>query len=100
MSTDELFPPDVGAKLSPRLLWLREHNLETVQLRQPDDMAESPETGEDIPVWVCRRKLPDGFMTTPITKWSRNSIGSGDTENEAICAFCEASGITHWSGIP
>ena len=87
---DELFPLAEVMKDSPRIIWLREHNLETVQLRNPDNSE----------IWVCRRKLPDGFIETPETKWSPNSIGKGATEHESICAFCEASGVTHWSGTP
>lgn len=95
MSTDELFPIEAVLKDSPRIIWLREHNLETVQLREPDGLSESPETGEDIPVWVCRVKEPEDGDS-----WRKHEIAGGDTENDAICAFCEVSGITHWSGTP
>jgi hypothetical protein len=96
MTPDELFPPEAIASLSPKLPWLRLHNLETVQLRGPDDLAESPETGDDVPQWVCRVIKPDMENCA----WNEREIAGGDTEDEAICAFCEASGTTHWSATP
>lgn len=91
--TADLFP-DLPEVLSPRLVFLAKHGLETERIRSgdPDDLTESPETGDDIPVWVCRTKAPrlNGLFCA-------NEIGGGDTEVEAIVDFCINSGVPYWT---
>lgn len=45
MSTDELFPADAMEALSPRLQWMREHNVNT---KYRSDLE-----GDDTPKWEC-----------------------------------------------
>ncbi len=80
--------------LSPKLAWLFFHELETEHLTNGGE--ECPKSGDEIPHWVCRLKVPrrweDGI-------WSPREIGSGDTEEEACADLAVRRGINLWNEI-
>lgn len=84
----ELFT--LAESLSPRLKWQREHDL---VIEETHCAGESPETGEEIPAWVCRVRVP----RMPSGLYCPNEIGGGDTAEEAIVDFCQNSGVKHYS---
>lgn len=94
--TDELFPPESVASLSPRIQWLIAHNLVTEKM--PDDIAgmESPETGDEIPRWVCRVKKEN----PECAHYSPREIGGGDTEDEACADLAINRNIKLWNETP
>jgi hypothetical protein len=86
----ELFK--VETVLSPRLAWLKRHGLETEHI--PEGGRECPETGDEIPNWVCRVILPAERMGC---HYRPNEIGGGDTEEEACADFAVNAGIRLWN---
>jgi hypothetical protein len=89
----ELFPVEQVTQLSPKLAWLKRHGLETERIPEGGPGCECPETGEDIPAWVCRvKKLHPNFST-----YSPRQIGGGDTEDEACADFAINAGIKLWN---
>lgn len=91
---NELFPVEVS--LSPKLKWLDKNGLETQHYPEAHGIDED-EFGNDVFEWVCRKKLPEGFHITERTTWSPNSIGGGETEEDAICDYCQNSGTPHYN---
>jgi hypothetical protein len=74
---------DVPIELSPRLKWLAKHGLVTERVNA---------SGIGGSTWVCRTSKPNlGGLWTP------NSIGGGETEDEAIAEFAKAAGIKIWN---
>ena len=91
--SDELLPPTAGAMDSPKLRWLKQHGLVTLQPEHGG--TECPETGEEIPIWVCRTPEPSfGWC------WRPCDIGGGDTEQEACAHVAIQRGIKLWNEIP
>jgi hypothetical protein len=78
---------DLPESLSPKLRWLRKHNLDTHYDIELSEGGESPETGEDVRPWVCYVIAIDGVMTH----------GTGWTEEEAILDYCSKTGTPHYS---
>lgn len=89
----ELFPAESIASESPRLRWMRRHNLETERIPEGGPGVESPETGDDIPAFVCRIKKQNPNFST----YCDREIGGGDTEEEAIIDFAIHAGIPLWN---
>jgi hypothetical protein len=90
---NELFPIESVTQDSPRLAWLKRHNLETECIPEGGPGVESPETGEDIPAWICRvRKQHPNFST-----YCDREIGGGNTEDDAIADFARNAGIPLWN---
>lgn len=81
--------PDLPESLSPKLAWLKKHNLQTFYDAEAE--GESPETGEQIWPWICW-KLVDG---DPVDV--REPYGTGQTEEDAILNYCEKTGTPHYS---
>jgi hypothetical protein len=73
MPDGQLF--EFPVSLSPRLAWMNLHAVEVFR---------GPPGG---PAWFCRRVGMD----------PTNTIGGGETDNDAIFDFCEKTGIKHWS---
>lgn len=88
--TDTPLFPDLPEVLSPKLAWIRANDVETEQLEFGGQ--ECPETGDDIPRWVCRKISPKG-----IDLWRECEIGGGDTEDEAMLDYCTNANVKHWS---
>lgn len=87
----ELFPVEQTTMLSPRLAWLKRHALETERI--PGGGCESPETGDYIPLWVCRVvKLHPNFSC-----YREKEIGGGETEDLACADFAINAGIRLWN---
>lgn len=93
MSADELFTPAEVEKPSPRLQWLKQHDLVTAHFPDIQPGDESPETGDDLYPWICRINKNDG------SHWSPKQIGGGNNEADAIMDFCNNSGIAHWTQL-
>ena len=92
MTTDtELFPTASVASDSPLLAWLKRHGLETAQPTFGGN--ECPETGEDIPLWVCRVAKPDHDRQT----YYENEIAGGDTREEACDNLSAVRGLPLWN---
>jgi hypothetical protein len=75
MPDGELF--EFPVTLSPRLAWMRLHGVDVIRSAAPQPGA----------VWFCRRAGMD----------PTNTVGAGDTDNDAIYDWCEKTGIKHWS---
>lgn len=86
----ELFPPEVVAVPSPRLAWIKKHALVLDQPRRGG--SECPETGDDIPIWVCRKRVPLSG-----NHWSKFEIGGGNTEDEACADFAKNARVLLWN---
>jgi hypothetical protein len=87
--SEELLPFQESLEsLSPKILWIQKHNL---IVEATNAKGESPESGEDIPAWVCR--IDKGPGETYLTK----EIGGGETPEEAMLDFCQNSGIMHYT---
>ena len=89
----ELFPVETITVYSPRLKWMRDHRLVTEKLADTPG-TESPETGDEIPCWVCRRRLPSGAHYRP------RDIGGGDTEELACIDWAKNAGVKPWNQNP
>lgn len=92
----ELFPIESVTCDSPRLAWMKRHNLETERIPEGGPGCESPETGDDIPAWVCRVKKQNPNFST----YCDREIGGGDTEDEAIQQWALNAGIRLWFENP
>ena len=90
---NELFPVESVMVDSPRLRWMKRHNLETEHIPEGGPGVECPETGEDVPAWVCRVKKPHPNFST----YCPREIGGGDTELDAIADFAKNAGIPLWN---
>lgn len=73
---DSLFPPSDMAMDSPRLAWLKQHDLITTQQGYP--FTEHPLS------WMCSNRA----MTI---------CGYGATEADAILDYCARHKIKHWT---
>jgi len=91
MNADELFSALEVASESPKLKWLRAQNAETEHF--PEGGFESPETGDYVPKWVCRKKKESG-------SFGPREIGCGETEQEAIADFAINAGVRLWFETP
>lgn len=85
-----MFPPESLASLSPKLRWLAEHGLETEKFALAG--LECDLTGEVIPNWVCRKKLPADRQ-----HWYSIEIAPGDTEEEACAAYAQKNRKKLWN---
>lgn len=87
MSTNQATPVrelfEVPQHLSPRLAWIKRHRVVVERV--------NAETSGGFK-WICRTEHPPlaGF-------WPPNSIGGGETEDEAIADFAIAAGIRLWN---
>ncbi len=91
MNPDELFPAEAVTMLSPRLAWMKRHGLETEHL--PNGGTECPETGSEIPHWICRVvKLNPNF-----SHYKQREIGMGDTEDDACADYAKNAGVRLWN---
>lgn len=88
--SDELFP--VEASLSPRLAWLKEHNLTTKHDPELASCPESPETGDTCYPWLCVKEDEHGFALA--------RIGVGMTEEDACVDYARKNDLKHWSWTP
>lgn len=82
---DELFPSEAIASESPRLRWMKAHDVHTLDSRiQPEPWS----------AWV-------GELTAAIAVGGDNpEIGGyavGETEDDAICALAKARGWRLWN---
>ena len=80
--SDELFPPEAVTKLSPRLEWIRRHDLRTLKSDgiQPEDEPWSCWQGEIHPeVFFGER------------------YATGQTEDEAITRWAKRAGVKLWN---
>jgi len=73
--------------LSPKLLWLKKHGLETAF-----DQGWASEGSIDP--WSCYK--PDNATPRDWHVFLGDS-GFGDTEDAAICAYCAKHGLTHYT---
>jgi hypothetical protein len=73
----DLFP--VEASLSPRLRWFSRHGTRT----NKDQLPRGYIGPRDKP-WVC-------------SNLSQTVCAFGDTEHDAILAYCALTGIKHWN---
>ena len=86
----ELFPAEVVQVISPRLAWLKKHAL---VLEKPTHGGQGcAETGEDIPRWVCRKRVPLSG-----NHWRPFEIGGGETEDEACADFAKNARVLLWN---
>lgn len=92
--TDELFPPSTVAVDSPRLRWMKELGVLTIQ--QPKELVGEtcPETGDIIPAWVAGRYAQDDF---DIYHAPLDVAGHGDTEDEALADWARRNGVRMWN---
>jgi hypothetical protein len=87
---DELFAPDTGAAESPRLAWMRRHNVTTWQTPNYAGDVESPETGDTIQRWnASRHGHTAGMIQAPVT--------TGATEEEALTELAQRLGLKLWN---
>jgi hypothetical protein len=91
----DLFPLEVIAALSPRLKWMALYNLETEHLTDSPG-TESPETGDEIPCWVCRVKKLNPMHST----YKPREIGRGDNEDDACLDWSKNAGVAPWNQNP
>jgi len=86
---DELFPPSAVASLSPRLRWLRKHDVHTHYTPDFDQvtLAECPETGRDCYPWIAW--LPD--------KEKPGEFGCGYTYEDALVDLAKRHGLALWN---
>lgn len=79
--TLELFDPEFGKQDSPRLAWLKKHNLNTYK---------SPGIDEEDEPWSCwTGQLEDAIK--------HNSYVTGETEDEAITNWAIENGVKLWN---
>ena len=82
---DELFPAEAVASESPRLRWLKAHDVHTFDAKNHNDP----------------RSLSVGELTAAIAAGGDNpeagGYAVGDTEDDAICALAKARGWRLWN---
>jgi len=84
---NELFPSDVGAMLSPRLVWRKKHGVQT---------AHSADCGdEDFLPWFCW--LDSDCARPGEMPGFRAPCGYGRTEDEAMRDLAVTRGIPLWN---
>jgi len=86
---NELFPVAAVTQDSPRLKWLKAHQVQTHHHANIEPGEESPETGETLYPWVaCVGPLRLNEL--------RADYAFGDTEDEACVALAKAKGWRTW----
>lgn len=82
----------VEESLSPRLRWIRLHDVVTAHTEGIEPGDECPETGEDIFPWAA------ASASAMLTEANfRKIVGFGDTEDEALGDYCRKHGLLHWT---
>jgi hypothetical protein len=89
---NELFPADTVTQLSPRLLWMKKHQ---VRVHCAEFMKEDPEE-EPYCVWLPANDAfpevaPDSVPNDP------TKCGYGKTEEEALVALAKLENIPLWN---
>jgi hypothetical protein len=79
MST-ELF--EIPESISPKLAFIRKHEIELLQPAAEWVGKVIAETGEIMPAWFCRGK---------------GVTGGGDTGDDALIDWCNKTGTQHWT---
>ncbi len=97
----DLLPPDTGSALSPRLAWLRAHDVSTYFTKEfadhGDGPTESPETGEELYPWAAWVGELSAAIEGKNLDDNQPGYYTGPTEHEAIVALALARGWPLWN---
>lgn len=85
----ELFPAEQVSKDSPRLAWIKSHNVQTIHNSDVQLGEECPESGETLYPWCAS-----------IGRFNGANGHFGNSEDEAITALAIAKGIRLWNETP
>lgn len=86
--TDELFPHSTVAVESPRLRWMKKHNVSIIHNHDVSPGDEDEFSGETI-FPFCATNSPD--------KWLQSRAGYGNTEVEALADWARRNGVRLWN---
>ena len=92
---DELFPLAEILQESPRLRWLKKHNVITFSCAQLDSEDYIWLAAFDKSKWVY--KSPLDFFAQETAEFGDTRIGSGDTEDDAICMLARMYRVRLWN---
>jgi hypothetical protein len=90
---NELFPTDAGAQDSPKLAWIKKHDVVT-------ERSDALRAKEQPWCAVFRETKGDDFfsaMSSVLAHWGDDAIGYGETEEAAIVDLAAKHDIPLWN---